>query len=157
TPKNVCLVLAYGQDKTGALAPQTKDRCLIAANLYKQKKVSEFYLTCACSSASRNMATEMSLCLQEAGVGEKNIRVLPFGLNTTGEIEIFLEATPNCRHYVTSSWYHILRVLWLFVTKKSWARPSWTWTCARCDLSIEPVKLAKDIIWLGRDSKRILL
>ena len=156
TPQSgVCLVLAYGQDETGALAPQTRDRCLVAASLYRKGKVSELYLACACGSANRSMATEMKLCLQSAGVENKDIKVLPFGLNTTGEIDIFLESTPNRKRYVVSSWYHIPRVLWLFATKNSRVCLAWTWTCAPYDLLIEPVKLAKDIIWLGRDGKRV--
>lgn len=158
SPKNkVCLVLAYGQDNLGGLVSQTKARCDVATRLSKEGRINIIYLTCACEKANKGMAWEMKNYLENQGV-EEIIILRPRGLNTAGEITHFLhQILKGEKLWVVSSWYHIPRVVWIFLTHGQLVRPVWTWACSWPDIWVEPVKLFKDVLTLGRDIKLTLL
>ena len=156
------LVLAYGQNPDGSLLPQTAARCRKMFELYQTGWVKKIFITNATfhQPSGTVMGAKMAEFLHELGVPVKAIFYLPCGKNTAGEIKKFLDLNNRTRVlWAVTSWYHVPRVLWLFyILPNQYGRfrfvnVRWVRDCSWQDLKIEPFKLLKDILSLGRSAK----
>ncbi|MBI5140516.1 MAG: YdcF family protein [Candidatus Vogelbacteria bacterium] len=161
----VGLIFGYGQNADGSLLDQTRDRCDVGVALYRGGKIGKIFLTVAVEQAGVKMADAMYHCLVRQGVTPRDILINRRGLNTAGEMDVFLTALgpllSGAKVQVTfiSTWYHIPRIFWLALWRVSPRLISfgiaWRYAHPWADVCIEFAKMVNAIL-RPRSSARIL-
>lgn len=137
------LILAYGQEETGELKPETKDRCLAAVRRYVRlvglgRKCLLFVANTSAKMVGDQavlMGEEMyKYLVHQPGVSYEDVfytaREGVFGgENTGGEIDSVLEFLRH-RHWISlvclgfaTTWYHVPRVFYLLLMRGWWPWP----------------------------------
>lgn len=116
----IALVFGYGQKPDGSIDEQTKNRCDKAVKLYHRRKIRKIYLTVSATKNGVPMADAMREYLVYQGVDGGDILAHRRGGNTAGEMDVFLSIVPvRSQPVFISTWYHILRIIWLALWRLS--------------------------------------
>jgi vancomycin permeability regulator SanA len=135
---------------------------LKAVKLYHRGKVDKVAITVSAKKVGIPMGVMMDDFLMDEGVRERDILVDLRGGNTAGETDVFLRLAE--RHFgrrgfrpvAVSTWYHIPRIVWLWLVRGWIPRVGISWREAHwADLRIEPFKILKSLLHPLRSSKQI--
>lgn len=111
------LVHAHGHSGED-IDEEAKARCRKAASLYALGKVQKLYITAATKQGKSPMHMAMTECLKNYGVHPDDIIVLPKGCVTAGEIDVCISLMEDSDRVISiSSWYHLPRVWFLWLTR----------------------------------------
>lgn len=154
------LVYGYGQLKDGQIDGQTTERCRKALNLYESGKIQRIYITVSAEKNGIRMGQGMKQFFLDHSVPEEHVIFDPRGGNTAGETDVFLSLAKDhvngesFKAIPISTWYHIPRIWWLWLSRKRLVSVGISWNEAHwADLRIEPVKLAYALLRPHRSSK----
>ena len=142
----------------GDIDEQTKNRCDKAVDLYKQGAVRKIYLTVWITCNTFPMARSMQEYLTANGVPEDKIQLEPRGMNTAGEMDVFLSCVPKTHKIMfISTWYHIPRIIWLALWRvlpnRFSVAAAWKHAHFKGDVLMEFLKIANAILRPYRSAK----
>lgn len=153
---SVCLLHTYKDVvANGCIDRQTKSRCQRAAQLWKERKIEKIFITGVVPPFGKEAGTRTKEYLIECGVPREHIVLEPRGLNTGGEISIFLEIigtyfpSENIEVVSVSTWYHVprIRFLWDMCGWRLKARTLASWGGTNLtDVLIEPLKILNALL-----------
>lgn len=156
---NALVAYACELEKDGQLDGETKARCRkTAKKILKTKRWDFIILTAGFFPRSKtSLADLMKECLIRLGVKEDKIISKGIAKNTEGETDIAFELLRE-RNFdsvgAVSSWYHLLRIWWLWRKKGIRVRlfPSFVITNP-LEVYTEPLKIL--LVWVGLKKSKV--
>ncbi len=156
---NALITYACELKRDGKLDGETKERCRETARKFLKTKKWDFIILTAgvFPRSKRSLADLMKECLIRLGVKEDKIISKGIAKNTEGETDIAFELLRE-RNFnsigVVSSWYHLLRIWWLWHKKGIRVRlfPSF-FTTNPLEVYAEPLKIL--LVWAGLKKSKV--
>lgn len=137
--KKIVVVFSAGSDEYGNPNKETKKRFIEGGVLFLQKNKGTdviFAKDVPCSifleGREGNYLRNINKILSRNGILSQRIKTIPPTLSTAAEINgviCFLKEHPEYKEiYFVSSWYHVPRIIFMWLCRGRWAWPIPVWT-----------------------------
>lgn len=153
----LCLVHGADQYPDGRINDETKARCNKAIKLYRAGRIEQVFIICCSERGGRSLAQGMLEYFVSRGVRRQHIIVDSRGMNTAGEIDVFLSFVGDKAQLVdVSSWYHVPRIFLIYLLRGRMVRHYASFAHTRLHDVIREVPAACKNLLRPRKSSKVL-